>query len=128
MTTPHLTKSTIAAIVACTGLSMIASAGAITADEYTIKAAQAFKEGKRSEALADFDKAIELSPKPAHYRNRAAFFVATKQGDKAAADYDKVLSMEKNDLTSLANRGYAYGEGGHPDNAIADFDADRERA
>src|ERR1700735_5229123 len=93
-------------------------------EQYAARAVQAVKEGNQAEALADFNKAVELAPeKPIHYRNRAAFFSLTKQWDKAIADYDMVLKLEKNDPTSLANRGYAYLQLNKLDQALADFDA-----
>src|ERR1700737_1607876 len=86
--------------------------GGIYADEemgqekYAARAVQSVKEGKQAEALADFNKAVELAPdKPIHYRNRAAFFSLTKQWDKAIADYDTLLKLEKDDPPMRPNRG-----------------------
>ena len=70
----------------------------MSAEQYAARAVQSVKDGNQAEALADFNKAVELAPeKPINYRNRAAFFSLTKQWDKAIADYDTVLSLEKND-------------------------------
>src|ERR1700692_3855672 len=81
----------------------------LSPEQYAARAVQNVKEGKQTEALADFDKAVELAPdKPIHYRNRAAFFALTKQWDKAIADYDKVLKLEKDDSATTLNRGNAY--------------------
>src|SRR6266705_5932491 len=95
-------------------LTWVATSGPVTAqelgpEEYAARAIQFAKEGKQAEALAGFDKAIQLAPeKPIHYRNRATFFALTKQWDKAIADYSKVLKLESNDLGTQINRGYAY--------------------
>ena len=96
----------------------------MSAEQYAARAVQSVKDGNQAEALADFNKAVELAPdKPIHYRNRAAFFSLTKQWDKAIADYDTVLSLEKNDPASTLNRGYTYVQLGKLDQALVDFDA-----
>src|ERR1700736_5850924 len=93
-------------------------------EQYAARAVQFAKEGKQAEALADFDKAIQLAPeKPIHYRNRAAFYALTKQSDKAIADYSKDLKLESNDLGTQINRGYAYLQSGQLEPALADFSA-----
>ena len=51
----------------------------MSAEQYAARAVQSVKDGNRAEALADFNKAVELaSDKPIHYRNRAAFFALNK--------------------------------------------------
>src|SRR6202047_2310565 len=104
-------------------------------EQYAARAVQFVKDGKQAEALADFDKAVELAPgQPIHYRNRAAFFALTKRWDKAITDYDMVLKLDKNDPTTTFNRGSAYLQLGKLDQALPDFDAvleaqpDNERA
>ena len=53
------------------------------AEQYAARAVQSVKDGNQAEALADFNKAVELAPdKPIHYRNRAAFFSLTNNGTK----------------------------------------------
>src|ERR1700731_4343146 len=70
----------------------------ISAEQYAARAVQSVKDGNQAEALADFNKAVELAPdKAIHYRNRAAFFALTKQWDKAIADYATALKLDKND-------------------------------
>src|SRR6201981_1559480 len=89
---------------------------------YAARAIQCVKEGRQAEALADFDKEVQLAPeKPIHYRNRAAFYVLTKQWDKAIADDSEVLKLESNDLGTQLNRGYAYLQISQLDQALADF-------
>src|ERR1700726_3822329 len=95
----------------------------LSPEQYAARAVQFVKDGKQAEALADFDKAVELAPdQPIHYRNRAAFFALTKQWDKAITDYGIVLKLEKNDPTTPLNRAYAYLQLGKLDQALADFD------
>src|ERR1700746_1561833 len=80
----------------------------MSAEQYAARAVQSVKDGNQAEALADFDKAVELAAdNPVHYRNRAAFYALTRQWDKAIADYDTVLKLEKNDPATGLNRGYA---------------------
>ena len=67
----------------------------MSAEQYAARAVRSVKDGNRAEALADFNKAVELaSDKPIHYRNRAAFFALTKEWEKAIADYGTVLKLE----------------------------------
>src|SRR5271163_4514122 len=81
----------------------------MSADQYAARAVRSVQAGNRAEALADFNKAVELaSDKPIHYRNRAAFFALTKEWDKAIADYNTALKLKKNDPAIRFNRGYAY--------------------
>src|ERR1700737_5239432 len=95
-------------------LAWMATSGPIIAEElgpeeYAARAIQYVKEGKQAEALADFDRAIQLAPeKPIHYRNRAAFYALTKQWDKAITDDSKVLQLESNDLGTQFNGGGPY--------------------
>src|SRR6202166_2420231 len=94
----------------------------MSAEQYAARAVQSVKDGNQAEALADFNKAVELAPdKAIHYRNRAAFFALTKQWDKAIADYDTVLKLDKNDPATPLNRGYAYVQLGKLDQALSDF-------
>src|ERR1700732_2514594 len=94
------------------------------AEQYAARAVESVKNGNQADALADFDKAVELAPdKPIHYRNRAALFALTKQWDKAITDYDMVLKLGKNDPATTFNRGYAYVQIGKLDQALPDFDA-----
>ena len=95
----------------------------MNAEHYAARAVRSVQDGNRAEALADFNKAVELaSDKPIHYRNRAAFFALTKEWDKAIADYDMVLKLESNDPATRFNRGYAYIQLGKLDRALPDFD------
>src|SRR5271165_7087883 len=95
----------------------------MTADQYAARAVQSVKDGKQDEALADFNKAVELAPdKAIHYRNRAAFYALTKQWDKALEDYDTVLKLDKDDLAATLNRGLAYVQLGRLKEAAPDFE------
>src|SRR5271166_1325314 len=102
---------------------LAAHAEEMTADQYTARAVQSVKDGKQDEALGDFNKAVQLAPdKAIHYRNRAAFYVLTKQWEKAIADDDMVLKLEKHDLATTLNRGFAYVQLGKLKEAGSDFD------
>src|ERR1700732_48578 len=108
----------------CFSASNALCEGELSPEQYAARAVQSVKDGNQAEALADFNKAVELAPdKPIHYRNRAAFFALTKQWDKAIADYDTALKLEKDDPAMRLNRGYAYLQLGKLKEALADFDA-----
>ena len=107
----------------------------MSAEQYARSAVESVREGNRAEALADFNKAVELAPQQAiNFRNRAAFFSLTKQWDQAITDYDAALSLESNDPATVFDRGYAYLQLGKLDQALTDFDStldaqpDHERA
>src|ERR1700755_3601422 len=98
----------VSAFICVTALNVL-YAEELSAEQYAARAVQSVKDGNQAAALADFNKAVELAPdKPIHYRNRAAFFALTKQWDKAIADYDTLLKLDRNDLATPLNRGYAY--------------------
>jgi Tfp pilus assembly protein PilF len=72
-------------IVALVGLTWVGASLASaeeSARDYTTRAVQLVKEGKTTEALEAFSKAIELAPNdPLYYRNRAALYAHLKQWD-----------------------------------------------
>ena len=54
------------------------------------------------EAIADFDKAIELNPKDARaYYNRGVVKDELKQYKEAIADYDKAIELNPKDVQCL---------------------------
>ncbi len=81
------------------------------------------KQGKMDEAIADYDKAIELDPKDASvYYNRGV--ANSKQGkyEEAIADYDKAIELDPKDASVYYNRGYAKDELKKYEEVIADYD------
>ena len=58
------------------------------------------------EAIADYDKAIELNPKDAKaYNNRGVAKRQLKQYKEAITDYDKAIKLNPKDVKAYNNRG-----------------------
>ena len=75
-------------------------------------------------ALADFSKAIELSPKDASlYQERAETEIELKEYDAALADLNKALELKPDDLNAIKFRGFAEIGLNQWDKAVADFSA-----
>ena len=63
---------------------------------------------KLTEAIADFDRSIEIAPKyPDAYLNRGIAYEGKRLWDKAILDYDRVLAISPQDTVALNNRGNA---------------------
>ena len=80
------------------------------------------RNGQFQNALADGNKAVELSPRqPMAYVNRAAAHIALKDYDRALADTNKALQLDGNHTDAFVNRAYLYERLGERDRAIADY-------
>ena len=78
--------------------------------------------GQIDEALKDYLRAIELSPKnPAAYSNRGAAYISLDKFDKAIVDFSKAIQLNPNNATAYSNRGVAYLQKGDTDLAITDL-------
>ncbi len=78
--------------------------------------------GKYQEALADGNRAIELSPKhPLSHVNRAAAYIGLEQYERAIEDLNRALRIDQANALALTNRGYAYESLGQKDRAVADY-------
>src|SRR5262249_23180472 len=74
-------------------------------------------------AIADYTKALELSPNYASaYNNRGNAYAAKGELDRAIADYDKAIKIDAKDPFRWNNRGLAWKRKGLYDRAIPDFD------
>lgn len=63
---------------------------------------------KLSEAIADFDRSIEIAPEyPDAYINRGIAYEGKGLWDKAIADYNRVLAIDPKDPVAFNNRGNA---------------------
>ena len=79
---------------------------------------------KADEAIADFGKAIELSPDDERPRlMRASIFQVKREFDKAIADLDFVIEKHPGDSDVIATRGICFAQKGDDDRALKDFDA-----
>lgn len=78
--------------------------------------------GEAKAALADYDKAIELSEDPTSaYVQRGAFLSSQGEHDRASADYSKAIELSPNHFEAFARRGDALQAKGETDRALADY-------
>jgi tetratricopeptide (TPR) repeat protein len=95
---------------------------------YTLRASSWWALGKPEQALADFDKAIELGYERSHaYASRGLFYASSGKYDKAIADYDKALELDPEDLSPLINRAAVNISRGKLEDAIADYSSALEQ-
>ena len=74
-------------------------------------------------AIADYSKAIELSPNYASaFNNRGNAFSAKGDLDRALADYDRAIEIDGKDPFRWNNRGLIWKKKSDYERAIADFD------
>ena len=84
-------------------------------------AAYAFK-GQLNEAITEFSKTIEISPRFAYaYLGRGTAYAYKYQFDQAISDYSKAIEMNPRDADAYFLRGFAYFKKGQYDQAISDF-------
>src|SRR4030042_6325994 len=82
--------------------------------------AQLLEEGRDDEAIAEFNKAIELDPELAiAYSNRGAAYIGKGDFDKALADCDMAIALDPLLAAAYNNRARAYHEKGELDKALA---------
>lgn len=96
---------------------------AFGAEDVTREVVQAFKEGKREEAVPLATKAIEKEPKNAKLLfMRGRVYAAMNENAKAIEDYDRALKFDTNAPAFYQERGVAHFKLGHIKESIADFD------
>ena len=119
----------VALVLAVTGL-FFASPRLLGQEEKPSKAAQdsfqkgvdSFQKGINAQALANFSKAIQFSPKFAKaYSDRACVYEAMGNLDAAIADYNRAIELSPRLEQAYFNRGNAYFQKNDYDAAIADF-------
>ena len=75
-----------------------------------------------NEAIADYNRAIELDPKCATaYSNRGTAYSGLNKYDEAMEDYNRAIELDPNDATAYSNRGTAYYDLERYNEAIADY-------
>ena len=73
-------------------------------------------------AIADYDKAIEFSPRYVlAYNNRALAYLAKKDEDRALAEYGKAIKIHPKYALAYYNRGQFYQRKKDAEKALADY-------
>ena len=68
-------------------------------------------EGKYEEAIASYDKAIEIDPKHAKaQRNKGLALNKLERYEDAITCYDKAIEIDQKDVKVLYNKGFALNE------------------
>lgn len=89
---------------------------------YTLRASAWWALGKAEEALADFDKAIELGYKEAHaFTSRGLFHAEMGNFESAIEDYNEALLIEPDDIAPMINRAAVHMGQRNYDEAIKDY-------
>ena len=95
----------------------------LDAAEWFEKGYAAGTSGNYNEALASFNKAIELDPKDADaYNNRGIAYDNLGNHKQAIKDYNKAIELDPKNAKAYNNRGGAYGDLGNYKQAIKDYD------
>jgi tetratricopeptide (TPR) repeat protein len=82
-----------------------------------------YEKDDNDKAIADYSKAIEISPSYASaFNNRGNAWSAKGDLDRAIADYDRAIEIDPKDPFRWNNRGLAWKRKGDHDRALADFD------
>jgi len=92
-------------------------------DKYHRQANAYSEKGDYDNAIANYNKAIELNPessRAAIYYNRGIAYSKKNDFDRAIADYNKAIEINPNDAEIYFNRGGAYYRKGDIDKAISD--------
>src|SRR5688500_8631391 len=93
---------------------LLIACAAFGAEDIVRDVIQAYKEGKRDEALAMVTKEIEKDPKNGKlFFTRGRLHAAMSQNEKAIEDYDRALKVETNAPAFFQERGIAHFKLGH---------------
>jgi tetratricopeptide (TPR) repeat protein len=88
------------------GLALGGMARAKSVEDYLKRGIEAGEKGQYDQAIADFNKALELSPRyDWAYFNRANAYYRKAQYDQAIADLNKALELNPRDAEAYNNRG-----------------------
>ena len=120
-----LKATTFKFILLAAGMSIVASNGIAqtTARDYCNRGVARQKKGDLDGALADYSRAIELSPQNATaYNNRGLAEITKGDLDGALADYDRALQISPRNFEIRTNRGVVRQRKGDLDGALADYD------
>lgn len=86
------------------------------------KGIQFLSEGRQRDAIATFEKAIQLNPRSAEaYHGRGMAYNETGQNEQALKDYDAALALNPQYTEAYFNRGNAYSDLGQYERALRDY-------
>jgi len=89
---------------------------------YQKRAGSFMTKGDFDSAVADLNKAIELSPSDASdFTSRGLAYYNKKSYDLAIADYSKAIELKPSESMTYVNRGFAYEKSGDSEKALVDF-------
>ncbi len=93
-----------------------------TAEHFMASATAKYALKRYDEALADYNRALELRPDyPEALNNRGNTFDELERYDEALADYNRAIELRPDDPVKLKNRGTSYTKMERYDEALADF-------
>ena len=88
---------------------------------YAERATQHLTNGAYDLAIADFDTALQLDPRPESYYNRGLAFFSKNDIDKAIADWNTAINLDPRNARAYRQRGSAYFKKGDYSLAVADY-------
>jgi Flp pilus assembly protein TadD len=117
-------RAAIAILAVVLGLTGIAQAANEAAAERDDRGLELLKQGKTTEAVDEFLKAVELNPKDTVSRsNLAAIYEREGRFDEAVYHYEKIVSVEPRNPTAHNNLGVLYDRKQLFAEAIREFEA-----
>jgi tetratricopeptide (TPR) repeat protein len=94
----------------------------LAAHIYNSRGALSASMGRLEQALANYNRAVELNPDSAEvYNNRGIAHRLMGQSNEALADYDRAIELNPNFAEAFNNRGTAYGALKQFDRAVSDY-------
>src|SRR6201998_1427076 len=89
---------------------------------YNMRGSVLAQAGKTEEALADFNKAIDLDPNYGQaFANRGLIYRKTKRLDQAMADYERALALDPSYAPAWLGRGIVHKTRNEAPQALEDF-------
>jgi tetratricopeptide (TPR) repeat protein len=103
------------------GIIMITSSCITTATTYLNKGNKYFDEENWTQAIVEYNKAIEMDPEMVEaYNNRGSAYIELGEFEKAIADYTKSIEIDPTNIILYYDRSMAYNHTGEWDKAIDD--------
>src|SRR5262245_53993761 len=94
------------------------------AESYNVRGSALGRAGRYDEAMADFNRAIELNPNFSRaYFNRALIYRRNGDTQRALADYNAAIRADSRYAPAYVGRGNMYRQNGQLDLAVNDYNA-----